>query len=77
MYAGFWTVMLSQYAADDILVDLEVEDQRNLLRDPPAAEAGVTPFDLNDCRNEFRSGTSGSGFSATLGCKQEPVFSLH
>ena len=53
--ARFWTVVLGQYAADDILVDRYVEGQRDLLGDPAAAEAGITPFDVDDCRNGFRS----------------------
>ncbi len=53
--ARFWTVVLGQSAADDILVDRYVEGQRDQLRDPAAAEARITPFDHDDCRNGFRS----------------------
>ncbi len=53
--ARFWTVVLGQYAADDILVDRYVEDPRDLLGDPAAAEAAISPFDVDVCRNGFRS----------------------
>ena len=53
--ARLWTVVLGQYAADDILVDRYVEGQRDLLGDPAAAEAGITPFDVDHYRNGFRS----------------------
>jgi hypothetical protein len=51
---------------------------RDLLRDAHTAEFGITAFELNDCRDEFRGRVFGTGFSATEGGgKEQAVFPIH
>ena len=66
MEAGiFRTVVLREHATYDIFVDLDAKGVRDLLGDAYAAEGGIAPFQLNNCRDEFRRGTFRAGFAPT------------
>jgi len=45
--------VLDEDAPDDIFICLDRECSGYLLGNLPAAEAGVSPFHLDDCANEF------------------------
>ena len=41
-------IVFREHAADDILIDLQSKGERELLSDPPAAEARISGFHLDD-----------------------------
>jgi len=55
------TVVLGEHAAHDIFVDLYAKGVSDLLGDAQAAEHGIAPFHLHDCRDEFRGRPLGPG----------------
>lgn len=46
--ARFRAELLGRHAANDVLVDIDTEREGDLLCDPSAAEARISPFDLHD-----------------------------
>ena len=70
--------MSREDAAHDILVDLDCEGMRNLLRDSHTAETRIAPLHLDDGRDEFRGRTFGTGFARMRrGRKEQAVFGLY
>lgn len=61
------TVVLREHPAHDVLVDVDTESMGDLLSDAYAAELEIAPFQLNDCRDELRSGSFRTGFALTGG----------
>jgi hypothetical protein len=45
--------MNAQDTTNNILVDFNAESQRDLLGDAGATPVGITPFQFNDCLEEF------------------------
>ncbi|MCK7499520.1 MAG: hypothetical protein MZW92_60830 [Comamonadaceae bacterium] len=54
-------IVLREHAANDILVDRDAEDMRDLLGDAHAAETRIAPLHLDDGCDEFRGRTFGTG----------------
>ncbi|MCK7497882.1 MAG: hypothetical protein MZW92_49405 [Comamonadaceae bacterium] len=70
--------MLREHAANDILVNRDAEDMRDLLGDAHAAETRIAPLHLDDGCNEFRGRTFGTGFAAMRrGRKEQAVLAIH
>ena len=68
--AGLGAVVLGQYPANDVLVDLDTEYEGGLLGDPRAPEPGITSFRLDDRRDELGRRPLGPGLGAPLGREQ-------
>ena len=71
----FRPVMNAQDTANDILVDLDGESQRDLLGDSGTAPVGITPFHFNDGVDEFFLRSIRARPTPTLGRKQHAVLS--
>jgi hypothetical protein len=56
--------VLREHAANDILVNLDAEDMRELLGNAHTAKLGIAGLQLNDRRDEFCGRTFGAGFAA-------------
>ena len=70
--------MLREHAAYDIFVDRDAKGVRDLLGDAQAAESGVAPFHLQDCRDEFWGRSFGAGLAALCRRgKEEPIFPIY
>ena len=73
-----WPIVLREYTANDIFVDLDAEGIRDLLGDPHVAETRIALLHLNDGRDEFRGRTFGAGFAAVRRRgKEQVVFPIH
>jgi hypothetical protein len=68
--------MSAQDTANDILVDLDAESQRNLLGDAGTAPTRITPFHCNDGIDEFFLRSFRARSMAALGRKQHAVLSF-
>ena len=68
--SGFWAVVFGQYAADDILVDIDTEGKRDLLGDAPAAKARVPSFHLDDHGDQLRRRPFGAWLTTLFGSEQ-------
>jgi hypothetical protein len=51
--AWYRSIVLKEYASDDIFIDLDSEGSRYLLGNLAAAEAGISPLHLDNHTNEF------------------------
>jgi len=60
--ARFGVVVFFQYPPDKILVDLNAEGIGNLLSDPRASKAWITPLQLDDGSDQLLGGPLGPGF---------------
>jgi hypothetical protein len=67
--------MNAQDTADNILVDLNGESQRNLLRNSGTAPVGITPFHFNDGVDQFFLRSTRARPTPALGRKQHAVLS--
>jgi hypothetical protein len=67
--------MNSKDTANNILVDLLSEGQRNLLRDSRTSPAGIASFHFNDGVDQFLFGSFRTGMAPTSGGKQHAVLS--
>src|SRR6516165_8767930 len=65
--------MDAQDAANNILVDLDAESQRDLLGNAGAAPVGITPFHGNDGVDEFLLRSLRARPTPALGRKQQAV----
>jgi len=70
-------VVLGEHAAHDVLVDVDAEDQGNLLGDPPAAEAWVSLFYLDNGAAQLRRGPLRAWLSPAVGRKQLAVLASY
>jgi hypothetical protein len=68
--------MNTQDTANDILVDLHSEGQRNLLCDSRAPPAGIASFHFHDGVDQFLFGSLRTGLVPTSGGKQHTVLSF-
>jgi hypothetical protein len=68
--------MNTQDTADNVLVDLDSEGQSNLLRNPRAAPAGITPFHFNDGVDQFFIWSFRTRLAPAFGGKQHAVLSF-
>jgi hypothetical protein len=57
-----WPVVLREHTANDVLVNLDAEDMRELLGNAHTAKLGIAGLQLNDRRNEFCGRTFGTWF---------------
>jgi hypothetical protein len=69
--------MNAQDTANNILVDLDGERQRDLLGNSGTAPVGITPFHFNDGVNEFFVRSLRAGPPTARGRKQHAVLSFH
>jgi hypothetical protein len=69
-------VVNTQDAANNIFVDLHAEAQRNLLRNPGTAPAGIAPFHFEDGVNQYSIRSFRAGLAPTFGGKQHAVLSF-
>ena len=68
--------VLCQYSADDVLVDIDTEGQRDLLGNSGTAPTGITPFHFNDSIDEFFARPFRTRPTLVIGRKQEAVLSF-
>ena len=68
--------MNAQDTANNILVDLDAESQRDLLSNAGTAPAGITPFHCNDGVDEFFLRSLRARPTPALGRKQHAVLSF-
>ena len=59
-----WPVVLGEHSAHDIFANVEAKGVGNLLGDLYTAKLGITPFQIDNCRNEFGGGALGAGLRA-------------
>jgi hypothetical protein len=71
----FRPVMNAQDAANNILVDLDGESQRDLLGNSGTAPTGITPFHFNDGVDEFLLRSIRARPTPALGRKQHAILS--
>ena len=69
--------MPGQHASDHILINLDVEDQRDLVGYALVTEVRVSAFHLEDCGNQFRRGPTGARFATSFRCEQQAVLTFH
>ena len=72
----FRPAMNAQETANNVLVDLDAESQRDLLRDAGTTPVGITPFHCNDGIDEGFLRSLRPGPPPTLGRKQHAVLSF-
>src|SRR6516165_6168733 len=72
----FRPVTDAQDAANNILVDVDAESQRDLLGNAGAAPVGITPFHGNDGVDEFLLRSLRARPTPALGRKQQAVLSF-
>ena len=78
--AGAWRrlVVLCQYAARDVFVDVDTERMSDLLRDAHTAELGITALHFDDRRYECHGRALGTGLTATEGGgKEKSIFPIN
>jgi hypothetical protein len=68
--------MNAQHTADNVLIDLHTESQRDLLRNAGTTPAGITPFHCHDGLDEVVVGSLRAGPTAAPRRKQHAVFSF-
>src|SRR3954453_17967468 len=68
--------MNAEDAANNILVDLDTESQRDLLGDTGTAPLGIAPFHGDDGVDEFSSRSLGARPRPARGRKQQAVLSF-
>src|SRR4030095_10644274 len=73
---GCRPVVNAQHTADNVLIDLHTESQRNLLRNAGTTPAGITPFRCHDGLDEVLVGSLRARPTAVPGRKQHAVLSL-
>jgi tripartite tricarboxylate transporter family receptor len=71
-------VVLGEYAAHDVFVDIEPESERDLLGDAYTAELRIAVLQFHDRGNELRRGTFRTRFAA-MGSrgKEQPIFPIY
>ena len=72
----FRPVMNAQDTANNIPVDCNAESQRDLLGNSGAAPVEITPFQFNDCVDEFSMRSFRARLTPALGRKQHAVLSF-
>ena len=72
----FRPVMNAEDTANHILVDCNAESQGDLLGDAGTTPVGITPFQFNDCVDEFFMRSFWAGLTPTLRRKQHAVLSF-
>ena len=70
-------VVFGEHPPDDVLVDIETESVRKLLRDAPAAEARIALFHRDDGGHELGRRALGAREAAPLRQEQQPVLAFH
>jgi hypothetical protein len=68
--------MNAQHTADNVLIDLHTESQRDLLRHAGTTPAGITPFHGHNGLDEVFAGSLRARPTAVPGRKQHAVLSL-
>jgi hypothetical protein len=68
--------MNAQHTADNVLIDLHTESQRDLLSNAGTTPAGIPPFDCHDGRDEVFVGSLRARPTAVPGRKQHAVLSF-
>jgi hypothetical protein len=68
--------MNAQHTADNVLIDLHTESQRDLLRNAGTTPAGITPFRCHDGLDEVFVGSLRARPTAVPGRKQHAVLSF-
>jgi hypothetical protein len=68
--------MNAQHTADNVLVDLHTESQRDLLSNAGTTPAGITPFHCHDSLDEVFVGFLRAGPTGVPGQKQHAVLSF-
>jgi hypothetical protein len=68
--------MNAQHTADNVLIDLHTESQRDLLSNPGTTPAGITPFRCHDGLDEVFVGSLRARPTAVSGRKQHAVLSF-
>ena len=68
--------MNAQDATNNILVDCNAESQRDLLGESGTTPGGITPFQFNDCVDEFFIRSFRATLTPALEGKQPAVLSL-
>src|SRR6516225_4006352 len=72
----FRSVMNTQHTADNVLVDLHTESQRNLLSNAGTTPAGISLFHCHDGFNDVSVGSFRARPTATPRRKQHAVLSF-
>src|SRR5215831_10991565 len=72
----FRSVMNAQHTADNVLIDLHTESQRDLLSNAGTTPAGITPFHCHDGLDEVFVGSLRAGPTAVFRRKQHAVLSF-
>jgi hypothetical protein len=67
--------MNAQDTTNNIFVDFNAESQRDLLGDSGTTPGGITPFQFNDCVDEFFIRSFRARLEPALGRKQHAVLS--
>src|SRR5689334_10591215 len=67
--------MRAEHTAYNILVNLNAESQRDLLRDSRAAPSRITPLHFEDCLNQFFLRSLPARFASLLWREQKAIFS--
>src|SRR5215472_1130899 len=68
--------MNAEVTANHIFVDCNAESQRDLLGDSGTTPVAITPFQCNECVDEFFLRSLRARRTSTLGRKQHPVLSF-
>src|SRR5215471_5661393 len=68
--------MNAQHTADNVLIDLHTESQRDLLRNAGTTPAGITPLHCHDSLDEVSVGSLRARPTAAFGRKQHAVLSF-
>jgi hypothetical protein len=68
--------MSAQHTADNVLIDLDAESQRDLLRNARTTPAGITLLHGHDDVDEVFVGSLRAGAPPVSGRKQDAVLSL-
>jgi len=68
--------MTTQDTAHHILIAFNAESHRDLLGDSGTTPLGITPFQFNDCVDEFLIRSFRARLTPALGRKQHAVLSL-
>src|SRR5215469_13180599 len=72
----FRPVMNAQHTADNVLIDLHTESQRDLLSNAGTTPAGITPFHCHDSLDQVLVGALRARPAAAPGRKQPAVLSF-
>ena len=68
--------MLREHAADDVFVDIDAKDTRNLLGNAGTASPGIAAFEFDDRVNEFLRWALWTGPSMTSGGEKPTIFAF-